>query len=123
MFHKLFWVDIFLVILTGLGLTYLYLTNQISSIYSLIILFIYITSKAIGYAILPYNKFEQFINFLNKTSKISNISGFEIFKTTLVALLYLGFIFINPSIWIIESIVVVMMRIWGVFYIKKNQNK
>ena len=116
--HKLFWVDISLIFLTILGCGYLYNNNYISLSYAIFILFIYICSKIIGYIILPYNKFETFIDFLTDSSKIGKLSGFELFKTTLVSLLYIGFIFINPAIWIIESILVIMMRIWGYFYIK-----
>jgi len=115
---KLLKIDLVLITLTILGLIYLYSKNSISYKYAFFILSIYIFAKVAGYIILPYNKFEEFIKFLTETSKISNTSGFEIFKITLVILLYLGFVFLDPAIWIIESILVVMMRIWGVYYQK-----
>lgn len=118
--HKLFKADLGLVLLTIIGLLYLYYSNNISIGYSLIILSIYILAKIIGYFILPYDLFNKFITHLSENSKNSFLSGFEIFKTTLVVLLYLGFIFIDPSIWIIESILVVMMRVWGVAFIKNQ---
>lgn len=90
----------------------------ISFTYGAIIFAIYISSKIIGYIILPYSKFKVFIQALIDNSKVGLISGFEIFKTTLVILLFLGFIFIDPSIWIIESILVIVMRIWGYLFFK-----
>jgi len=118
--HKLFKVDLALILLTFLGLLYLYSNQKVSLIYALTILIIYISSKIIGYILLPYNLFDIFINNLTKSSKVSILSGFEVFKTSLVILLFLGFIFIDPAIWIIESILVVMMRIWGIAFIKNN---
>lgn len=115
--HKLFWTDFFLILLTLTGLLYLYTTNQITFYYALIIFLIYTTSKIIGFFLLPYSKFEEFIKHLSKNSKLSYLSGFEIFKTILVGLLFIGFIFIDPSVWIIESILVVAMRVWGISYI------
>ena len=120
--HKLFKADIFLVFITIAGLFYLYYSNKISVYYAIAIFAIYLLSKIIGYLILPYNKFEIFLNFLIDTSKVGKFSGFEIFKTTLVVLLYFGFLFLNPTIWIIESTLVIMMRVWGVYFIKRNSN-
>ena len=117
--HKLFWADISLIFLTIIGCAYLYINNYLSLPYAMAITSIYVFSKIIGYIILPYDKFETFINFLTDSSKIGKLSGFEIFKTTLVGLLFIGFVFINPAVWIIESILVIMMRIWGNFFIKK----
>ncbi|HIP13801.1 MAG TPA: hypothetical protein EYG73_13920 [Arcobacter sp.] len=117
MIHKLLKADIALVILTLIGVTYLYLSNDISLTFAVILLSIYILAKIIGYKILKYNNFDIFITHLTNESKLSVISGFEIFKTLLVALLFLGFIFIDPKIWIIESILVIGMRIWGYSYI------
>ena len=118
--HKLFKADLSLVLLTIVGLLYLYNSDTISLQYSLLIFSIYITSKIVGYILLPYNLFDEFITHLSKTSKLYFLSGFEIFKTSLVALLFLGFIFIDPAIWIIESILVVMMRVWGIAFIKNK---
>jgi hypothetical protein len=84
----------------------------------MLIVFLYILAKLVGYVLLPYELFDTFINHLTKTSQLSFLSGFEIFKTTLVALLFLGFIFIDPSLWIIESILIVSMRIWGLSFIR-----
>ena len=114
--HKLLWADISLVGLTIGGLFYLYTYGKISLLYAVIILGIYMFSKILGYYILPYEKFETFIQHLIQTSKFKYTSGFEIFKTILVVLLFIGFIFINPAIWIIESILVVVMRVWGKLY-------
>ncbi len=118
--HKLFWVDIALVGLTFLGCAYLYLINQVNLPYAIIIATIYLVSKCIGYIILPYKKFDIFINDLIYHSKVGRISGFEIFKTTLVSLLFIGFIFIDPAIWIIESILVVTMRVWGYYFTRRK---
>lgn len=115
--YKLFKVDIGLVLLTFFGVLYLYINNNISLIFGIIILLLYITAKIIGYFILEYEDFNTFIVHLTKESRFSFISGFEIFKTLLVVLLFLGFIFIDPKIWIIESILVVAMRVWGYGYI------
>ena len=118
--HKLFKADLALVLLTIAGLLYLYSSNTISVQYALLILGIYIASKIIGYTLLPYELFDKFITYLSESSKLSFLSGFEIFKTSLVALLFLGFIFIDPAIWIIESILVVMMRVWGIAFVKNK---
>ena len=120
--HKLFWTDCVLVFLTLCGVSYLYSAESISFIYASTILGTYLLAKILGYLILPYAKFEIFIQHLINTSKLKNLSGFEIFKTSLVTLLFLGFIFINPAIWIIESILVVVMRIWGIAFIKDITN-
>jgi hypothetical protein len=120
--HKLLKADLLLFVLTILGLLYLYYTQKISLSYSLVILSIYLLAKIIGYRILPYQNFEKFLNHLSNNSKLPFLSGFEIFKTTLVALLFFGFIFMDPAIWIIESILVVMMRIWGIAFIKNKYN-
>jgi len=114
--HRLFWTDLVLTLVTILGSSYLYLNHKISLEFAIVIVLIYITSKIIGYFILPYNSFEKFIDFLTQSSKLNYLSGFEIFKTTLVVLLFIGFIFIDPLIWILESILVVTMRIWGKAY-------
>jgi len=116
--HKLCKIDIGLVLLTIIGSAYLYYNNQINFYYAMLIVFLYILAKLVGYVLLPYELFDTFINHLTKTSQLSFLSGFEIFKTTLVALLFLGFIFIDPSLWIIESILIVSMRIWGLSFIK-----
>lgn len=121
--HKLFWTDLVLVLLTISGSTYLFLNNKIDFQLAILITFIYISSKIIGYFILPYKPFNKFINHLRDDSKVSILSGFEIFKTTLVALLFIGFIFINPTIWILESVLVITMRIWGLAYIKHVSHK
>lgn len=118
--HKLLKADLALITLTILGLFYLYSTQQISFLYTVLILLIYIISKIIGYIILPYKDFDTFLNHLSSNSKLSFLSGFEIFKTALVALLFIGFIFIDPSVWIIESILVVIMRIWGLTFIENK---
>jgi len=118
--HKLFKADLALVLLTIVGLLYLYSSNIISVQYALLILGIYIASKIIGYTLLPYELFDKFITYLSESSKLSFLSGFEIFKTSLVALLFLGFIFIDPAIWIIESILVVIMRVWGIAFVKNK---
>ena len=116
--HKLFWTDITLTLLTILGSTYLLLSNQVTLTYAIIITAIYISSKIIGYFILPYPSFDKFINSLSHNSKLSTLSGFEIFKTTLVTLLFIGFIFVDPFIWILESILVVAMRVWALAFTK-----
>jgi len=116
--HKLFKTDLGLILLTIIGLFYLYTNHSISLTYSILILAIYIASKIIGYLLLSYTLFDEFITHLVNSSKLSFLSGFEIFKISLVALLFLGFIFIDPNIWIIESILVIMMRIWGITFIK-----
>ena len=118
--HKLFKADIFLILLTIGGIAYLYTNHRISLSYSLIVLTIYLFSKMFGYIILPYQKFEIFLSHLTQTSKLPILSGFEIFKTALVLLLYIGFIFIHPSFWIVESILVVLMRIWGKAFIENQ---
>ena len=118
--HKLFKADLALVLLTIVGLLYLYSSNTISVQYALLILGIYIASKVIGYTLLPYELFDKFITHLSESSRLSFLSGFEIFKTSLIALLFLGFIFIDPAIWIIESILVVMMRVWGIAFVKNK---
>jgi len=120
--HTLFWTDLMLTLLTFTGSYYLYSSGKITIAYALIISAIYISSKIIGYIILPYSKFEIFIGHLSSHSKLSFLSGFEIFKTTLVAILYLGFIFIDPFIWILESVLVVVMRIWGLSFTKVQKN-
>ncbi len=65
---KLLKIDISLVVLTMLGLIYLYSKNSISLSYALVILFIYVLSKILGYIILPYEKFNIFLQFLTKSS-------------------------------------------------------
>jgi len=120
--HKLFKADIFLVFLTLIGLTYLFYSNLITSSCLLVVFLVYLSSKIIGYIILPYDKFNLFIDHLSTESHYYRFSGFEIFKGILVLLLYLGFVFIDPRIWIIESILVIFMRIWGLHYIN-NQNR
>lgn len=120
--HKLFWTDLALTLLTISGSSYLFLSNKISFELALFITGIYIASKVIGYFILPYEPFNKFINHVSEHSKLSTLSGFEIFKTTLVAILFIGFLFIDPLIWILESILVVAMRIWGLAFIKNVQN-
>ena len=120
---KYFLIDFFLILLTTIGLYYLFTTKTIGINLAILILVIYVLSKVVGYLILPYEKFDIFINHLSKESKLSFLSGFEIFKTILVILLYLGFVFLNPTIWIIESILVVTMRIWGLAYIKNLGRK
>jgi len=120
--HTLFWTDLMLTLLTFTGSCYLYSSGKITISYALIISVIYISSKIIGYIILPYSKFEIFIEHLSSHSKLSFLSGFEIFKTTLVAILYFGFIFIDPFIWILESVLVVAMRIWGLSFTKAQKN-
>lgn len=120
--HKLFWTDLALTLLTISGSTYLFLNGAITLPFAILITTIYITSKLIGYFILPYKDFDKFINHLTKHSKLSTLSGFEIFKTTLVAILFIGFLFINPLIWILESILVIAMRIWGLAFIKNIQD-
>jgi hypothetical protein len=118
--HKLLLTDILLVLLTILGSTYLYINQTVSLTYAIGLVMIYILAKFIGYMLLPYNQFEIFINHLADESKLNFLSGFEIFKTTLVTLLFIGFIFLNPAIWILESILIVMMRVWGIAFIKNK---
>ena len=120
--HKLFKADLALITLTLVGLSYLTFQDRISFGYALTLLLIYLSAKVIGYLILPYTDFDTFITYLSDSSLLPGfpLSGFELFKTTLVALLFLGFVLIDPSFWIIESILVVMMRIWGVFYLKAS---
>ena len=119
--HKLFWTDLALTLLTIAGSTYLFLNNTITLSLAILITTIYIASKFIGYFILSYKDFDKFINHLIEDSKLSILSGFEIFKTILVTILFIGFIFINPLIWILESILVVAMRVWGLSFIKNLQ--
>jgi hypothetical protein len=116
--NKLFLTDVLLVLITILGSLYLYLIDKISITYAIFIIIFYLLSKIIGYIILPYKNFEQFLNFLIDNSKYKYLSGFEIFKSSLILLLFIGFIFFDPSYWIIESILVVLMRIWGIGYLK-----
>jgi len=119
--HKLFKADLALISLTLVGLSYLTFQDRISLGYALTLLLIYLSAKIIGYFILPYTDFDTFITYLTESSRLSGfpLSGFELFKTTLVALLFIGFVLIDPAFWIIESALVVMMRIWGVFYLKE----
>ena len=116
--HKLFKADLVLIILTILGALFLYFTEKITLNFAIVIFGIYVLAKIIGYIILPYDDFDKFINHLTVNSKLPFLSGFEIFKITLVGLLFIGFIFIDPSIWIIESILVVVMRGWGASFRK-----
>jgi len=120
--HKLFWTDIILILLTILGAYYLYNSEQITLTYALILSGIYITSKLIGYFIQPYSEFETFIEHLSTHSKLRILSGFEIFKTMLVILLFIGFIFLDPAIWIIESILVITMRFWSITFTREEFN-
>ena len=117
--HKLFITDILLILASVAGSFYLLLNSSHSSLFLFLILGLYILAKFIGFLILKYDDFDLFINHLIDTSKIDNfkLSGFEIFKTMLVVLLFLGFIFIDPFFWIVEAILVIMMRVWGRFYI------
>lgn len=114
--HKLFWADFILSLMTILGATYLYLDNKITLVFAIVVVSIYIFSKIIAYLLLSYEKFDKFISFLIINSKLPFLSGFEIFKTLLVLLLFIGFIFISPYFWILESILVILMRIWGKTY-------
>jgi hypothetical protein len=108
-----------LILLTLVGITYLYFfAHNISLTYAVFLIGIYLFAKIIGYILLPYSKFKIFLAHLIHHSKLPVLSGFEIFKTTLVALLFFGFVFIDPAIWIIESVLVVAMRIWGIAFIK-----
>jgi hypothetical protein len=118
MSHKLFKVDITLITATLLGMLYLYYTQQVSIMLGITIVLIYIMAKIVGYMILPYPQFETFLNALSEKSTLTYLSGYEIFKTSLVVLLFIGYIFIDPTIWILESILVVMMRVWGYDYIE-----
>jgi len=120
--HKLFLTDLALTLLTISGSSYLYFNDKISLAWALLITGIYILSKILGYFILPYEPFDKFINHLSDNSELSILSGFEIFKTTLVAILFIGFVFIDPLIWILESILVVMMRVWGLAFTKNHEN-
>jgi len=116
--NKLFFADLLLILLTFLGTSYLWFnTDTEKSLLGFILLF-YIFSKIIGYWILPYAKFEVFINKLSSESKFYKLSGFEIFKTCLVTLLFIGFIFFHPIFWFFESILIIMMRVWGISFIK-----
>lgn len=119
--HKIFYIDLGLVVLTFTGTTYLFFYSSFSALFLMSVFLIYIVSKIVGYLILPYNKFDIFISSLTDESKVGLLSGFELFKTTLVFLLFMGFLFIHPIFWIFESILVVMMRIWGLMFIK-NKN-
>jgi len=121
--HKLLLTDILLVILTIIGTSYLWLNSTTPKTLLLVILISYIISKIVGYWILPYDKFELFINNLKINSKLKKFSGFELFKTSLVILLFIGFIFFNPIFWFFESILVIMMRIWGFTFIKNLEKK
>jgi hypothetical protein len=114
--HPLLKADILLVIATIIGTVFLVLSNTISPVYGTTIVLIYFLAKIIGYLILPYRQFAPFLSHLIETSKLPILSGFEIFKTALVTLLFLGFLFIDPAIWLIESLLVVIMRIWGKAY-------
>lgn len=119
--HKLFYIDLLLVMLTILGVAFLYEGNTYPLNLLIMTFASYVFSKIFGYFLLPYRQFEEFINDLTNHSKVYNISGYEIFKSTLVVLLYLGFLFLHPAVWIIESILVIVMRLWGKMYlIKKN---
>ncbi len=117
--HKLFFIDLVLVFFTLCGTFYLYFYSNYSMLFLALIFTSYVISKMIAYKILPYDKFDKFINHLTMESKINSISGFELFKSVLVILLFIGFLFINPMFWFFESILVVIMRIWGYYYTKK----
>ena len=118
--HKLFKADLALITLTLVGLSYLTFQDRISLGNALTLLLIYLSAKIIGFSILPYADFDTFITYLSESSRLPGfpLSGFELFKTTLVMLLFIGFVLIDPAFWIVESILVVMMRVWGVFYLK-----
>jgi hypothetical protein len=119
---KLFLADILLVALTFVGGLYLH-TLELYSDSLLIFIFIFYTlSKVIAYLLVPYSQFQVFITFLTTSSKGSYLSGYEIFKSSLVILLYISSLFLHPAIWIAESILVVLMRVWAKMYIK-NLNK
>ena len=111
--NKLFIIDVVLILLTLFGGLYINTLEQYSSVFLVMVFLIYILSKIIGYFILPYEDFQKFINQLTEFSKVGKISGFEIFKGALVLLLYIGFLTLHPGIWIIESVLVVLMRVWG----------
>lgn len=122
-FKNLFLTDIALVGLTAVGcLAHYFLWDTPRSIL-LTVFLIYCASKVIGYLIQDYDGFDAFIAVLKNESKIGlPLSGFEIFKSTLVFVLYLGFLFIDPFVWIIESILVIVMRIWVRMYHAKRKN-
>ena len=116
--HKLFITDIILVFITFLGGVYLYNTTAYTVNYLNFILVLYVFAKTMGYVILPYPLFQKFIDKLTENSKAGYLSGYEIFKGSLVFLLYVGALFLHPGVWVIESILVVIMRVWGKMYIQ-----
>ena len=116
--RKLFIADLLLILATFVGGVYLANASQYQNLSLLYIFMFYVLSKIIGYAILPYSQFQKFIHDLTKSSTVNKISGYEIFKSALVFLLFVGSLFIDPKIWIIESVLVILMRVWARMYVR-----
>ena len=114
---KLFIADTLLLALTFIGGLYLQSLAIYSNEFLIFIFGLYLLSKIVGYFILPYADFQIFVDELTNSSKIGKFSGYEIFKSSLVALLFICALLLHPGIWIAESILVVLMRVWGRAYI------
>ncbi len=78
----------------------------------ILVFLVYLGAKVIGYAIADYSTFARFIQDQVRRSRRGAISGFALFKATLVFLLLAGFLFVHPTFWLVESVLVVVMRIW-----------
>jgi hypothetical protein len=117
---KLLLNDLLLITITFMGIAYLYLTHSIDLNYGILLGVVYLFAKGFGYIILPYRQFEKFLDHLITHSKLPVLSGFEIFKTTLVALLFFGFLFIDPAFWLIESLLLIMIHIWVLITFTRN---
>ncbi len=76
------------------------------------VLGIYVASKIAGWLIADYAAFQRFIDAQVTASQHGAISGFAFFKGVLVALLFAGFVLVDPSFWLVESALVVAMRLW-----------
>lgn len=78
----------------------------------------YVGSKLVAISFCPYIKFEGFINQLDEKSKNTGIllSGFSIFKTLLVIMIAIGYVFISFFFLIGEAVLVIAMRYWAKVY-------
>ncbi len=102
--NKLIAADILLVLVFGcLTIVVLMNADWVSSSGYLVALGGYIMAKAFAIWICSYKQFARFVIFQNENSQIVNskFSGFSVFKTLLILVVCLGYLFV--SYWFLES--------------------
>lgn len=111
--HPLFIADIVLIVLTIVGAWVAYYYFSANPRLLIATCALYVSSKIIGFIVCPYVKFAKFIEVLTLSSQSASLSGFSLFKSLLIGMLFLGYVFISPVFWIVESVLVVAMRVWA----------